>query len=66
MARGGLRTGTLVRLFDIALPPVTMYSLAYPITRQRCPRILSFRDWIFDEVITEGTIDHQSRMLAAS
>lgn len=66
MARGALRDGRLVRLFDIATPPTTIYSVAYPETRARCPRIRVFRNWIFDEVIAEGTQDRQSRMLAAS
>jgi len=66
MARGGLREGKLVRLFDLATPPITIYSVAYPETRARCPRIRAFRDWIFDEVITEGTLDRQSRILAVS
>jgi LysR family glycine cleavage system transcriptional activator len=66
MARGGLASGRLVRLFDIAIPPITIYSVAYPETRGRCPRIRAFRDWIFDEVAAEGTLDRQTRVLAAS
>lgn len=56
MARGALRAGRLVRLFDIEVPPITMYSVAYPAGRSRDPRIRAFRDWIFAEVAAEGTI----------
>ncbi len=66
MARGALRAGTLVRLFDVTVPPITIYSVAYPKTRRGCPRIRAFRDWIFAEVAAEGTLDRQTRVLAAS
>jgi LysR family glycine cleavage system transcriptional activator len=66
MARGGLKAGRLVRLFDVTVPPITIYSVAYPVARKRCPRIGAFRDWIFDEVLAEGTLDRQTRVLAAS
>lgn len=66
MARGGLASGKLVRLFDITVPPITIYSVAYAQTRVRDPRIRAFRDWVFDEVVAEGTRDRQARVLAAS
>ena len=66
MARRALREGKLVRLFDLATPPITLYSVAYPETWAHYPRIQAFRDWIFDEVIAEGTLDRQSRILAIS
>ncbi|HSF93444.1 MAG TPA: LysR substrate-binding domain-containing protein, partial [Thermohalobaculum sp.] len=66
MARGGLAAGKLVRLFDIAVPPITIYSVAYPEAREGDPRIRTFRDWILDEVVAEGTFDRQSRVIAAS
>ncbi len=65
-ARGALQSGKLVRLFDIAVPPITIYSVAYSEAQTRNPRIRAFRDWIFDEVIAEGTLDQQTRVLAAS
>ena len=65
MSRGGLREGKLVRLFDLATPPITIYSVSYPQTQARNPRIRAFRDWIFDEVIAEGTLDRQTRVLEA-
>ena len=66
MARGGLREGKLVRLFDVTVPPITIYSVAFVQTRARDPRISAFRDWIFGEVISENTLDRQTRVLAAS
>ena len=66
MARGGLSEGKLVRLFDITVPPITIYSVAYAQTRSCDPQIRALRDWIFDEVIAEGTLDRQTPMLAAS
>lgn len=66
MARGALRAGTLVRLFDVAVPPITIYSVAYPESRRRSPGIRAFRDWIFAEVAAEGTLDRQTKILAAS
>jgi LysR family glycine cleavage system transcriptional activator len=66
MAPGALREGRLVRLFDLATPPITICSVAYPEVRARCPRIRAFRNWIFDEVIAEGTLDRRPRILAAS
>lgn len=55
MARSALRDGTLVRLFDVEVPPITIYSVAYPAHLARCPDIRAFRDWIFAEVAREGT-----------
>ena len=66
MARRGLQSGKLVQPFDIATPRLPVYSVAYPESRARDPRIRALRDWIFDEVIGEGTLDRQSRILAAS
>lgn len=66
MVRGSLARGKLVRLFDITVPPITIYSVAYTRSRAGDPRIRAFRDWIFDEVIAEGTRDCQTRVLAAS
>ena len=66
MARGGLRSGKLVRPFDVTVPPITIYSVAYPVARKGNRRIRAFRDWIFGEVVAEGTLDRQTRVLAAS
>lgn len=55
MVRGTLAEGRLVRLFEKATLPLTIYSVAYPVTRADDPRIRAFRDWLFDEVAAEGT-----------
>lgn len=65
MARTGLASGKLVRLFDIEVPPITIYSVAYAERHRRCPQVRAFRDWIFDEVNAEGTRDRQSALQAA-
>ncbi len=65
MARMGLASGKLVRLFDIVVPPITLYSVAYAERHRRCPQVRAFRDWIFDEVNAEGTRDRQSALRAA-
>ncbi|MGF1501988.1 MAG: LysR family transcriptional regulator [Paracoccaceae bacterium] len=65
MARTSLAEGRLVRLFDVTVPAMTLYSVAYPVSRARCPDIRRFRDWLFAEVTAEGTLDHQSRLDAA-
>jgi len=65
MARRACAAGTLVRLFDIDVPPITIYSVAYAERHRRCPQIRAFRDWIFDEVRAEGTLDRQSDLTAA-
>lgn len=65
MARTGLASGKLARLCDIEVPPITIYSVAYAERRRRCPQVRSFRDWIFDEVRAEGTLDRQIALHAA-
>ena len=64
MAHDSLADGKLVRLFEVETPPITLYSVAYPDTRARCPRIRAFRDWIFAETARQGTIDSRARMHA--
>ncbi|GMG83784.1 transcriptional regulator GcvA [Paralimibaculum aggregatum] len=62
MARTGLASGRLVRPFEIEVPPITIYSVAYAERHRRCPQVRAFRDWIFEEVRAEGTLDRQSRL----
>ncbi len=54
MARGALRDGLLVRLWDIEVPPALIYSFCRPDSRRTCPTTRLFRDWIFEEVAGEG------------
>ena len=65
MARGALASGGLIRLFETEVPAITIYSVAWPESRRRCPQIRAFRDWIFEEVAREGTRDGQGRRRAA-
>lgn len=54
MARGALAEGRLVRLFDAATPPRTIYSFAIPADRRDASHLRAFRDWMFAEVADEG------------
>lgn len=45
-----LESRQLVSLFDIEIPPMIIYSLAYQERDATDPKIRAFRDWIFDEV----------------
>jgi LysR family glycine cleavage system transcriptional activator len=54
MARGAIREGRLVRLFEAEVPAVTIYSVARPESRRRCPALRRMRDWMFAEVEAEG------------
>lgn len=54
MARGAIEEGELVRLFTIEIPPITMYSFAYPEGRRRCPAIGALRSWMFTEVAADS------------
>jgi LysR family glycine cleavage system transcriptional activator len=66
MARRGLESGRIVRLFDIATPPFVVYSVAYPEIRRRDPRIRAFRDWIFDVVAGDAAASQQAPIRTAS
>ncbi len=55
MARSTVASGRLVRLFETEIPAITIYSVAYPETRARCPTIRAVCDWLFEEVAAEGT-----------
>jgi LysR family glycine cleavage system transcriptional activator len=56
MARNALASGALVRLFDEATLPITIYSFACREARADEPRIRAFRDWLFAEAMAEGTL----------
>jgi LysR family transcriptional regulator, glycine cleavage system transcriptional activator len=55
MVRETIAKGHLVRLFDTVTIPMVIYSLAYPEARENDPAIREFRNWIIDEVSTDGT-----------
>jgi LysR family glycine cleavage system transcriptional activator len=48
-----LRNGLLVRLFDIAIPSPRNHFLVYPPRLKSAPKLLTFRQWLFDEVARE-------------
>jgi len=56
MVRTTLAGGNLVRLFEAVSLPITIYSVAYPQARCDDPAIHAFRDWVFSEVVAEGTL----------
>jgi len=49
-----LKSGRLVRLFDIALPAVFGYWLAGPPQAWKRPKIKAFRDWLLEECARTG------------
>jgi LysR family glycine cleavage system transcriptional activator len=65
MARNTIAEGRLQRLFDIESPSTAVYSFAYTEGRRKCPDIGGFRNWIFEEVHSEGLLDVQSLPSAA-
>jgi LysR family glycine cleavage system transcriptional activator len=65
MARNTITEGRLQRLFDIESPSTAIYSFAYTEGRKKCPDIGRFRDWIFEEVHSEGLLDRQPQPSAA-
>lgn len=48
-----LRNGLLVRLFDIAIASARNHFLVYPPRLKSAPKLLTFRQWLFDEVAKE-------------
>jgi LysR family glycine cleavage system transcriptional activator len=50
LATESLRRGTLVQLFDIALPDERKYWFVTPTGIQPTPLLVKFRDWVFAEV----------------
>lgn len=56
MARNSLEAGKLVRLFDVETPARTIYSFAHAESRRRCPDIVQFRAWLFEEVEAQGLL----------
>ncbi len=45
-----LRSGELLRLFDVETPRKVIYSLMYPTSHANRPRVAAFRNWIFEQV----------------
>ncbi len=65
MARSTISEGRLQRLFNIESPSSAIYSFAYSQRRKKRPDIDKFRNWIFEEVRSEGLLDQQPQYSAA-
>jgi len=48
-----LRNGVLIRLFGIEVPSPRKYFLVYPPRLAESPKLIAFRQWLFDEVAAE-------------
>lgn len=59
-----VRSGALVRLFDAVTIPSTIYSVAYPKQRRDDPEIRAFRDWLFEEVGSDGNLAPERPVLS--
>jgi LysR family glycine cleavage system transcriptional activator len=46
--------GDLRQVFDITSPVRTIYSLAYQNHRSHVPKILAFRNWLFDQILLDA------------
>ena len=42
--------GRLVRLFELSLPSAFGYYVVYPKRSEKLPKVMAFRDWLFEEV----------------
>lgn len=50
---GDLAAGRLVRLFELSLPSAFGYYVAYPKRSEKLPKVMAFRDWLFEEVAAQ-------------
>ena len=48
-----LAAGRLVRLFELSLPSAFGYYVAYPKRSEKLPKVMAFRDWLFEEVAAQ-------------
>jgi LysR family transcriptional regulator, glycine cleavage system transcriptional activator len=51
-----LATGTLVRLFDVAIPAAKKFYLVYPPRTANSPKLALFRKWLHGEIAAAGRI----------
>ena len=49
-----VHNGVLIRLFDVVVPSPRKYFLVYPPRLADSPKLVVFRQWLFDEVAAEG------------
>jgi LysR family glycine cleavage system transcriptional activator len=45
-----LAVGHLVKLFELSLPSDLGYYVVYPRRSEKLPKVMAFRDWLFEEV----------------
>lgn len=48
-----LASGKLVKLFELSLPSDFGYYVVYPKRSQKLPKVMAFRDWLFEEVAVQ-------------
>jgi len=48
-----LAAGRLVKLFELSLPSDFGYYVAYPRRSEKLPKVMAFRDWLFEEVAAQ-------------
>ena len=51
-----LRTGALVRLFDISIPAPRRFFFVYPRRMAQAPKLALFRTWLFAELAADRTL----------
>ena len=51
-----LRTGALVRLFDISIPAPRRFFFVYPPRMAQAPKLALFRTWLFAELAADRTL----------
>ena len=50
---GDIASGRLVKLFELSLPSTFGYYVAYPKRSEKLPKVMAFRDWLFEEVAAQ-------------
>jgi LysR family glycine cleavage system transcriptional activator len=48
-----LAAGRLVKLFELSLPSDFGYYVVYPKRSEKLPKVMAFRDWLFEEVAAQ-------------
>lgn len=49
-----LAAGRLVKLFELSLPSDFGYYVVYPKRSEKLPKVMAFRDWLFEEVVAQA------------
>jgi LysR family glycine cleavage system transcriptional activator len=59
-----LKTGALVRLFDVSIPSPRRFFFVYPHRLAQAPKLTIFREWLLAEMNADRTIPLPGRMTA--